>query len=82
MSEASPRQSTIPLAASDIVFEAIHGQKVASRIDARVVAHKALGALLKQGWVLRLPCPGCCNCAPSNYSDPLCDGSGDINGDQ
>jgi hypothetical protein len=21
-------------------------------------------------------CPGCCNCSPSNYTDPMCDGDG------
>lgn len=31
-----------------------------------------------EGWVLHRPCPGCCNCAPSNFTDPKCMGDGQL----
>ena len=36
-----------------------------------------LNALEEDGWRLHRPCPGCCECTPSNYTDPMCDGSGE-----
>lgn len=41
------------------------------------VLAELLDALNDDGWELHRPCPGCCNCAPANYEDPMCDGSGE-----
>lgn len=66
-----------PLLAQDIVTDTIKGQKVESSIDANYVAWRVLQALRLNGFPVYWHCPGCCNCAPSNFTDPICDGKGD-----
>ena len=79
MPEPRPKEpSPVPLAAHDLLADAIHGEPVGGRMDAHYAVWKALQALTKAGWVISRPCRGCCNCAPSNFTDPMCNGDGQL----
>lgn len=54
-----------------LLCELVGYSPVSSKYPIEVAFTDAFDKLAAQ-----MPCPGCCNCAPSNYNDPLCDGNG------
>lgn len=70
------KPAPLPVEATEIVTAVLHGEMTFSRIDASFLAWKALSALQDAGYPIRWTCSGCCNCWPSNFTDPLCDGNG------